>query len=141
MQIVLCDINPDLVRAWTRFCGDLDFVSVRQGSIVETTCDAIVSPANSFGFMDGGVDAAYLPRFGTPLQTRVQRQILDYHAGEIIVGRADIVETGDSAIPFLIIAPTMRVPMILRDSVNAYLAMRAILLLVLHGRFSGGPHD
>src|SRR5919204_5243010 len=99
MQIVLCDVNPDMVQAWTRFCGDVDFVSVRQGSILDVTCDAVVSPANSFGFMDGGVDAVYTAYFGPPIQTRVQRHILDYHAGEMLVGTADIVETGDAAIP------------------------------------------
>ena len=26
--------------------------------------DAIVSPANSFGFMDGGIDMVYSKRFG-----------------------------------------------------------------------------
>ncbi|WP_412539467.1 hypothetical protein R8Z50_26975 [Longispora sp. K20-0274] len=36
--------------------------------------------------------------------------------------------TGDAAIPWLIAAPTMRVPMILPgETVNPYLAMRAVL--------------
>lgn len=56
-----------------------------------------------------------------------------------MVGTAEIVETGDAKIPYLIAAPTMRVPMILNDTVNAYLAARAALLLVLHGRFHAGP--
>jgi hypothetical protein len=50
---------------------------------------------------------------------------------------ADIVETGaDPA--FLIVAPTMRVPMRLVDSVNPYLAARAVLRLLLHGSFIVG---
>jgi O-acetyl-ADP-ribose deacetylase (regulator of RNase III) len=89
--------------------------------------------------MDGGIDATYVSYFGSGIQKRVQGQILDHHAGELIVGAADIVETGSTAHPYLIIAPTMRVPMILRHSVNAYLAMRAVLLLVTQGRFRDGP--
>jgi O-acetyl-ADP-ribose deacetylase (regulator of RNase III) len=141
LQIVLCDVDPDLVRAWQQFCGDLDFVSVQAGSILKVACDAVVSPANSFGFMDGGVDSAYLDHFGSAVQARVQRQIVEHHAGELVVGSADIVETGDTAIPFLVVAPTMRVPMVLRDSVNSYLAARAVFLLIQRGSFKGGPYD
>jgi hypothetical protein len=39
----------------------------------------------------------------------------------------------------MIVAPTMRVPMVLADSVNAYLAARAAFLLVKHHRFQSGP--
>jgi hypothetical protein len=53
-------------------------------------------------------------------------RIHDGHAGELVVGTADIVETGHAAIPFLIAAPTMRVPMVWHGSTNAYLAARAV---------------
>jgi len=45
-----------------------------------------------------------------------------------MVGEALVVATMDGEIPWLIVAPTMRVPMKLRQSVNAYLAMKAVLL-------------
>jgi O-acetyl-ADP-ribose deacetylase (regulator of RNase III) len=38
--------------------------------------------------------------------------------------------------PFLIPAPTMRVSMILRDSINPYLAARAVFLTIQHGTFA-----
>jgi len=78
--------------------------------------------------MDGGIDAQYLDHFGPEIQSRVRRQIYDHHAGELLVGVADIVETGHETIPFLIAAPTMRVPMVLLDSPNAHLAARAVFL-------------
>jgi O-acetyl-ADP-ribose deacetylase (regulator of RNase III) len=140
-QLVLCAIEAPLATAWEQFCGEFDFVTIHRGSILDVRCDAVVSPANSFGFMDGGIDALYLAHFGADIQLRVRRQIYEYHAGELLVGAADIVETGDSRIPYLIAAPTMRVPMILRDSVNAYLAARAVFLLVTYGRFANGPHQ
>jgi O-acetyl-ADP-ribose deacetylase (regulator of RNase III) len=56
------------------------------------------------------------------------------HHGELIVGNAEIVPTDHLKIPFVISSPTMRVPMILKhDSVNVYLATRAVLLLVKYG--------
>ena len=48
------------------------------------------------------------------------------------------METGNNRIPYLIAAPTMRVPMILADTVNPYLVARAALLLVKHGTIPMG---
>ena len=50
IQIVLTAIEEALAQAWERFCGDLVGVHVYRGSILDTDCDAVVSPANSFGF-------------------------------------------------------------------------------------------
>lgn len=141
MQIILTALEPTLTKAWTTFCSDLEFVNIHQGSILDVECDAVVSPANSFGFMDGGIDAVYMNYFGSDIQLRVRRQIFDHHQGELLVGAATIIETDDKRIPFLIAAPTMRVPMVLRESVNPYLAARAILLLVKYGRFQAGQHE
>ncbi len=138
MHIILTAVEESLAKAWEQFCGDLDFVSVHRGSILDVACDAVVSPANSFGFMDGGLDALYLDHFGNTIQHRIRRSIVDHHHGELLVGQADIVETGDANIPFLIIAPTMRVPMILTETVNPYLAARALFILVKVGSFAAG---
>lgn len=141
MQLILTALDVSLAAAWRRFCGDLEFIEIHHGSILDVHCDAVVSPANSFGFMDGGVDAAYLRFFGPEIQTRVKSTITEKHHGELPVGSADIVETDDLRIPFMIVAPTMRVPMVLHSSVNAYLAARAALLLLKHGVFSSGTHS
>ncbi len=141
MQIILADVQAPMAAAWRTFCGDLADVSVHHGSILDCACDAVVSPANSFGFMDGGIDMLYSQFFGWQVQERLQAQIQAAHHGELLVGAAALVPTDHAGIPFLIAAPTMRVPMILRDSVNPYLACRAALLLVKHGRFGAGPHQ
>ena len=138
MQIILSAIKSNLIKAWTEFCGDLDFVTVYQGSILELDCNAVVSPANSFGFMDGGIDGIYMDYFGDDIQLKVRRQIHDYHHGELLVGQATIIETNNEKIPFLIAAPTMRVPMYLGESVNPYLAARAVFLLIKYGKFCTG---
>src|SRR5712692_8004571 len=140
LRIILASIESPLADAWDRFCGDVPFVTVHRGSILDVATDAVVSPANSYGFMDGGIDALYMSHFGDEIQTRVRRQIYDQHAGKLLVGVADIVETGHHTIPFLIAAPTMRVPMVLRDSPNAYLAARAVFLLLLRGTFTSGAY-
>ncbi len=133
METILTAIDDSLATAWTQFCSDLPAVRIHRGSILDLACDAIVSPANSFGFRDGGIDELYARRFGAGLQPRLQNLIRSHRHGELLVGQADIVETGNSTIPLLIAAPTMRVPMALRDSVNPYLAAPAVFLLLKHG--------
>ncbi|MFO0957298.1 MAG: macro domain-containing protein [Isosphaeraceae bacterium] len=139
MKIVLAAVETDLVDAWQEHCGDLPDVEVHRGSILDLSVDAVVSPANSFGFMDGGIDRIYSHHFGWDLQDRLRQRIRTHHHGELVVGSAEIIETGHGRIPFLIAAPTMRVPMILRETINPYLAARATLLLIRHGTLPAGP--
>src|SRR5215213_8123562 len=120
MKIILSAVEPELADAWERFCGEFDFVEVHRGSILDLSCDAVVSPANSFGFMDGGIDMLYSQRFGWQVQERLQHLIANRHHGELLVGAAEIVETDNPRIPWLIAAPTMRVPMILTNTINPY---------------------
>jgi O-acetyl-ADP-ribose deacetylase (regulator of RNase III) len=138
MKVIIAAVERDLADAWERHCGDLDGVTVHRGSILDVACDAVVSPANSFGFMDGGIDRLYSYHFGWELQDRLRELIRSRHHGELLVGSAEVVETGHPRIPFLIAAPTMRVPMILRDTVNPYLAARAALLLIRRGAVPSG---
>src|SRR4051812_43983254 len=56
LKIILAAVEHDLADAWERHCGELPDVAVHRGSILDLQADAVVSPANSFGFMDGGID-------------------------------------------------------------------------------------
>jgi len=138
MKIILTAVDRPQLDAWRESCADLKGVTVHKGSILEVDCDAIVSPANSFGFMDGGIDLLYNRHFGSHVQKRLQNLIRTCHNGELLVGTAEIVETGDERIPFVIAAPTMRVPLALSVGVNPYLAARAALILVKNGTFATG---
>ena len=139
MKIILADLQLKVIDAWQKVFQGYDSVEIFYGSIFDVNCDAIVSPANSFGFMDGGIDMAISRYFGWHVQERVQEIIQSKHHGELLIGLADIAATDNPRIPFVIAAPTMRVPMILEDtSVSVYLATRAVLLLVKYGTFSDG---
>ncbi|MEL1245785.1 macro domain-containing protein [Flavobacterium sp. DGU11] len=134
MKIILSALSTKLLDAWTVFFNSEENVEIIQEDITTLKCDAVVSPANSFGFMDGGLDLALSERFGWGVQERLQQQIKGLPEGELLVGKAIAIETGDSDIPFLISAPTMRIPTS-RDidtSVNAYLAMKAILITAVN---------
>jgi O-acetyl-ADP-ribose deacetylase (regulator of RNase III) len=130
MKIILCGLEAKLVEAWRSFFGDEKDVVIMEGDITTVACDAMVSPANSFGFMDGGLDYALSERFGWDLEKRLQKIIKELPEGELLVGQALVLETGDTMVPLLISAPTMRIPtnFNIDTSVNAYLAMKAILI-------------
>lgn len=130
MEIKLIDNSLQMVKEWeSQFKGCKD-VNVFHGDIFEKQTDCIISPANSFGFMDGGLDLLISEIMGWQVQEVLQQHIKDKFSGEVLVGQAVLIETGFSEIPFLISAPTMRVPMILKDTANVYLASRAIFLLL-----------
>ena len=111
MHIELTYREKELGQAWDVTFAPAHNVAVVEADITTTACSAVVSPANSFGFMDGGLDAALSDRFGWDLQKKVQATIADRPLAELLVGEALVVETGDDSTPWLIVAPTMRVPM------------------------------
>lgn len=130
MKIILSALTDNLLDAWTQFFHQEENVSIEAKDITTIACDAVVSPANSFGFMDGGLDYALSERFGWDLEKKLQRMIKELPEGELLVGQALVVETGDSIVPYLISAPTMRIPtnFNIDTSVHAYLAMKAALI-------------
>jgi O-acetyl-ADP-ribose deacetylase (regulator of RNase III) len=140
LQIFLRDRNPQLVAEWSRRFKGRPEVEVSCGDIFYRAADAVVSPANSYGYMDGGIDLVYLRRFGWSLQERLQAHLRAEHYGELPVGQAAIVPTENAAIPLLISAPTMRVPQPIPNTINVYLAFRAVLAAVLkHNAASSRP--
>jgi len=131
MKLYLRAINKELVDAWNQFFKKEEDVEVSHGDIWGVKADALVSPSNSFAFFDGGIDYTYSERFGPKMQDDVKKVIAEKHYGELPVGQALIVPLEDPDYKWLISAPTMRVPLNVRDSVNAYLAFRASLIAVL----------
>src|SRR6185295_8330217 len=94
MKLSLVDLKPGLCAAWREYCKDLPDVEIVQDyfeRIPEYNC--MVSAANSFGLMDGGVDAAITRYFGDDLMARVQQRIIDEYMGEQSVGTSFIIET------------------------------------------------
>ena len=118
------------MHAWVETFGEVDGVEVHESDFFAHDAHAMVSPANSFGIMDGGLDAAIRSELGGTLQTDVQKMIVDNHHGEMPVGTAEVVPTTHKRWPFLVVAPTMRVPESVANTLNAYLAFRAALLAV-----------
>jgi O-acetyl-ADP-ribose deacetylase (regulator of RNase III) len=92
--------------------------------------DAFVTAGNAFGMMTAGIDAAVVRAFGDQLMTRVQHRIMSDCYGEQPVGTAFVLDTGHAAVPFLVHAPTMRVPGNIAGTDKVYCATWAALLAI-----------
>ena len=131
MRLVLVDPKSDLVAAWHKAFADLPDVEIVNAYFQDLPAfDCMVSAANSFGLMDGGVDLAIVRFFGRALQEQIQARIIAEWRGEQPVGTAMMVETNHPAHPYVVHTPTMRVPMEIAHTDNVYLAMWAMLLEV-----------
>ncbi|MGW6572051.1 ADP-ribosyltransferase domain-containing protein [Streptomyces sp. NPDC054945] len=107
LRVVLTDVNEHVVQAWRAAFADTPGVEIRSGSILDEDVDAWVTPTNSRGRMDGGVDAAVKRHLGSGIQVRVQRAIRDRFAGVLPVGSAVCVPSGAAVPRYLISTPTM----------------------------------
>ncbi|RSK42516.1 macro domain-containing protein [Hymenobacter perfusus] len=138
MHFYFTDTNSEITDAWQRVFADVPQVTIRHGSIFEVPADALVSPANSFGYMNGGIDFAISKTLGWHLEKDLQHVIREKYYGELLVGQAEILPTGHAPFPYLIAAPTMRTPMTITRGPNVYHSMRALLLLLEHGHLPDG---
>ncbi|MFF4584144.1 macro domain-containing protein [Streptomyces sp. NPDC001388] len=107
LEVVLTDLNAKVVEAWRAAFADTPGIEIRKGSILTEKADAWVSPTNSRGLMNGGVDAVVKRHLGAGIQLRVQRAIRDRFGGRLPVGSAVCVPSGATNPKFLISTPTM----------------------------------
>ena len=126
MKLHLFDTTPELVECWREAFMSFSDVEIGCGNLLDYARCCVVSPANSHGYMDGGIDQDYIQYFGEELQITVQSAISCRPEGHLPVGASLLVRTLNERIPFLILAPTMEMPMPIRKT-NCYHAMRAML--------------
>jgi O-acetyl-ADP-ribose deacetylase (regulator of RNase III) len=107
VKVVLVDVNPKMVAAWRATFEENPEVEVIQGSMLDQPVSAWVSPTNSGGSMDGGLDAVIKKHFGQAIETAVQKEIARLYQGKMPVGHATCVPTGRPQPRYLISTPTM----------------------------------
>ena len=95
----------------------------------KTDIECIVSPANSYGIMNGGYDAAISNYLGWDFQIIVQQYIKDKYYGEQPVGTSFIVDAPNNE--KLIHTPTMLLPERIIDNRVVYHSMRSTLICAL----------
>ncbi|GAH84142.1 unnamed protein product, partial [marine sediment metagenome] len=98
-------------------------IIVKLGDLTQINCDAIVNPANSFGYMGGGVAGAIKRVGGAEIEKEVVNK------APIVVGKAVSTSAGRLPCKYVIHAPTMKRPAMRIGVENARLATQAALRL------------
>ena len=129
-KLYLIDSKPELCDKWRQVFSDYHEVEVLTGDYFQQSADAIVSPANSFGIMDGGLDLAIRNELGFQVETDIQEVILKKYHGEMPIGAAEIININHNKWSYMISAPTMRIPENVAFTLNAYNAFRAVLIAI-----------
>lgn len=139
-RITFIDRNEKNLKALENSFGNVNknIFSFIRGDFVQSiqadsSINCIVSPANSFGLMDGGLDW-YINRYLFPLDRLeiseyVKQKIIQEYSGEQPVGTCLLVyaKAVDDRNFILAHTPTMRVPKDVSNTDNAYLAFKALL--------------
>ena len=133
MEIILLDNKKEMCQAWEKYFGEFKDVKIVCEFLEFANLDDVdcyVSPANSYGLMDGGYDKALTMLFEVELQRRVQDYIISNLYGEQQVGSSIIVDIPGEE-KKLIHTPTMRVPARIKDPEVVYTSMRSTLICAL----------
>ena len=107
VAVTLVDVNPKMVAAWRSTFEDNPEVQIVQGSMLDQPVSAWVTPTNSRGSMDGGLDAVIKRHFGGKIEKAVQQEIARRYGGSMPVGHATCVPTAAPQPRYLISTPTM----------------------------------
>jgi len=103
MDILLADHNKSTIASINEL--NPSFV-VELGNPLAFDIDAVVSPANTKGIMNGGYDAVLRRYFGIAIEYTVQNYLDKF---KIDVGQAIAVKTGHPKVHWLIVTPTVSV--------------------------------
>lgn len=125
MKIYVRDLNAQLIKDVIPIL-EKSGISATSCSIDSEPVDAVVSPANSFGNMMGGIDLYYNNHMFDSVDSKVQDKIKSEY-GELKVGYACSVKTGNKDFPLLIVSPTMMIPRPISDFRDVYLACFAAI--------------
>ena len=101
-------------------------IIVEKGDLTQIKCDAIVNPANSYGYMGGGVAGA-IKRIGGP---EIEKEAVS--KGPTPVGKAVATTAGSLPCKYVIHAPTMKQPAMRIGIENVKLATNAALSLAVN---------
>ena len=103
LKVIIADHNKRVLSALKDYDPTFGW---REGDPLALDIDAVVSPANTAGIMNGGYDAALRRHFGNTLEYRVRMSIKEK---PIPVGEARAIQTVDPKVKWLIIAPTVSI--------------------------------
>ena len=138
MKVYLLDINKKIGDALKKEFSEFEEVEVIIDDFahfmnVYKDIECVVSPANSFGIMNGGYDKAITDYFGNDVQIEVRKFINKNLFGEQPVGTSIMVNIPNTN-KKLIHTPTMRLPSRILDPMVIYHCMRSTMIMAINNR-------
>ena len=103
MKVLIADHNKTTIASIEELNPSFE---VELGDPLAFDIDAVVSPANTKGIMNGGYDAVLRRYFGIGIEYMVQQYLEKF---KIDVGQAIAVKTGHPKVDWLIVSPTVTV--------------------------------
>lgn len=133
LNFIVVGLKKDILDGLKQSFSDLPNFEFRRTNILQVTqADCIVSPANSFGMMDGGVDGPINYALNYIDKRMVRPYIQKWFHGEQPVGTCVIFPTGQTNYRYLAHTPTMVIPKDVTETRNPYHAFRALLREIIN---------
>jgi O-acetyl-ADP-ribose deacetylase (regulator of RNase III) len=133
MSIKFISLHDEWVDSMKEHFKDTLFVTVEKGDIriIPTENHCFVSPANSLGFMDGGIDLVLSREIMPGIERKVKKRIQDLgimsSMGRPYLPIGSVISIPHDLNTFLIVTPTMFLPHDVRGTQNAYWSFYAAL--------------
>lgn len=139
--IKFVDINDKFIKVFADKFKNIPgflFETVDVCKYVNQDNVAFVSPANSIGFMDGGIDLAYSQKMFLTIESKVKKTYAEHgkmtrrNRPYMPIGSAVVISTDNKKAQnqYLVCAPTMWLPHNVVHTDNAFYAFYAILCAV-----------
>lgn len=136
LQIIILSLNKGVCIELQKLFNKNKNVTIVNNDIEsffqanQNRIDCLVSPANSYGMMDGSYDKALTNILGIECENKVQSIIKKYFLGEQPICTSFIIDTPINGVK-LIHTPTMRVPSVIKEPEIVYHCTRSTLICAL----------
>lgn len=137
-NIIFIDIHKEFIDELQKLLPSSPHIKYINGDVSLLSRDntAFVSPANSLGFMDGGIDYVYSRKMFPTIEKHVKWNIKNLNLNTLLgrpylpIGSSIISKVPNSNESYIISAPTMFLPHNVSGTNNAYHAFMASLMMV-----------
>jgi len=115
--ITISSIDPKFTELLQAAFDNCSYIKIYNGPFNKCEFDCIVSPGNSYGMMDGGIDMEITKYFGDKKEfiKLVQSQLNDQCNLQQQPGSVCVINTSNEKCPYLFHCPTMMTPITIKD--------------------------
>ncbi len=142
-KIIFCAINnSEFIDCYEKYLKQFNNTEFYFGNFLdlENKFDCIISPGNSFGLFDGGIDGV-INKFFSEIDefiVHIQKQLIEMCGGYQQPGTCKLFTTGIKKCPYIAHTPTMGIPLAISDFSIIYHGMWSVLIEI-HNHNKNNP--